>query len=115
MSEAIVPLAMGMDPLVDMARARLSSCPAGAQTDLLACLTYLRYARGERDEKATDVTAMDQHYSRAISMESRGLEPREDRALTLMVMAITAMRDNTPSSNARAERTLRQIRIGVDV
>ena len=115
MPEAPVPLAVAMDSLMDMARARLSSCPPAAHADLLACLAYLRYARGERDARTMDVTAMDQHYSRAISMGSKGLEPREDRALTLMVMAITALRDNTPSSNAQAERTLRQIRIGVEI
>jgi hypothetical protein len=43
-------------------------------------------------------------------MGSKGLDRHEDRALSLMTMAITAMRDNTPSSNAQAERTLRQIR-----
>jgi hypothetical protein len=43
-------------------------------------------------------------------MSSKGLAHHEDRALTLMTIAITELRDNTPSSNAQAERTLRQIR-----
>jgi hypothetical protein len=103
------------DPLLDLALARLSVCPRAAQSDLLACLTHLRHARGEGDDKDQSIAAIDRYHARVISMSSRGLERHEDRALTLMAMAITAMRDNTPSSNAQAERTLRQIRKPITV
>jgi hypothetical protein len=82
-----------------------------AQADLLACLINLRYARGESDEKMSAIAAVDRHHAKAITLESKGLEPREDRALSLMIMAISGMRDNTLDSNAQAERTLRHIRI----
>jgi hypothetical protein len=112
MPETVVPIpAATADPLVDLARARLQACPPVAQADLLACLINLRYARVEGDEKIAAIEAVDRHHARAITIASKGLDRREDRALSLMIMAITGMRDNTPESNAQAEHTLRQIRI----
>ena len=99
------------DPLLDLARARLFACPLAAQSDLLACLIYLRSIRGQSDEKEQSFMALERHHTKVISMGSKGLDRHEDRALSLMAMAITALRDNTPSSNAQAERTLRQIRL----
>ena len=81
----------------------------------MACLSYLRSARGGSTDKAADIAQVDRFHARAITLASKGLDRREDRALSLMVMAITALRDNTPESNAQAERTLRQIRIPVAV
>jgi hypothetical protein len=116
MAETIVPIpAAAVDRLVDLARARLPACPQASQTDLLACIINLRYARSEGEEKMSAIAAIDRHHARAITLESKGLDPREDRALSLMIMAITGLRDNTPSSNAQAELTLRQIRIPVAV
>jgi hypothetical protein len=57
------------------------------------------------------MTDLDRHYARALTLESKGLNRREDRALSLMVMAISELRVNTPSSLAQAKRTLRQIRL----
>jgi hypothetical protein len=115
MAEALTPSpAATLDPLLSMAHTRLPACPLAAQDDLLACLIYLRdvrNARGDSDEKTESIAAVDRHHARVITMSSRGLARHEDRALSLMAMAITAMRDNTPSSNAQAERTLRQIRL----
>jgi hypothetical protein len=114
MPNAIDPIPMATeDPLLDLARARLSACPQAAQADLLACLINLRYARVEGDEKMPAIAAVDQHQAKAITLASKGLERREDRALSLMIMAISGMRDNTLDSNAQAERTLRQIRTPV--
>jgi hypothetical protein len=99
------------DPLLDVAQARLQACPAAARDDLRECLAHLRAARGDTDAKDAGIAAVDRHHARAITLASKGLDAREDRALSLMIMAITAMRDNTDWSNAQAERTLRQIRI----
>jgi hypothetical protein len=57
------------------------------------------------------IASVDRHFKKAITIGSKGLSPREDRALSLMVMAITALRDNTPAGNAQAERILSQIRL----
>ena len=100
--------------VVDLAQARLTVCPRSAQHDLLACLMYLREARaehGETEKKGLAIAAVDRYFNKAIAIGSKGLSPREDRALSLMVMAITAMRDNTPAGNAQAERILSQIRL----
>lgn len=105
------------DPLLELAHARLSACPRAAQSDLLACLAYLRHVRSEsddRDGRDQNIAVIDRYHARAISMSSKGLERNEDRALTLMAIAITELRDNTPSSNAQAERMLRQIRMPTD-
>ena len=111
MPEARVLLpAATQDPLLDLAHARLPACPLAAQGDLLACLAHLRVMRRGSDEHPQSSAALDRHHAKVISMGSKGLDRHEDRALSLMTMAITAMRDNTPSSNAQAERTLRQIR-----
>jgi hypothetical protein len=99
-----------VDLLIDLAHSRLAACPAVARPDLAACLSYLRSARGGSEDHAADIASVDRHYGRAITLESKGLDRHEDRALSLMIMAITALRDNTPASNAQAERTLRQIR-----
>lgn len=102
------------DPLLDLAHARLSACPRAAQEDLLVCLAYLRDVRGSGDDREASFAAIDRYHARVISMGSKGLTRHEDRALTLMTIAITEMRDNTPSSNAQAERSLRQIRMSLD-
>jgi hypothetical protein len=78
---------------------------------------YLREARaeqGETEKKVQALAAVDRYFSKASAMGSTGLSPREDRALSLMIMAITAMRDNTPAGNAQAERILSQIRLPPD-
>jgi hypothetical protein len=114
MPETISPLSdMIVDHLVDLAQSRLSACPAKVRPDLAACLGYLRLARGSETDKDSHNADVDRHYARAITLESKGLDHNEDRALSLMIMAITALRSNTPSSNAQAERTLRQIRRSV--
>jgi hypothetical protein len=110
-SDISIPTTTREDPLLDLAHTRLHACPAAVRDDLLACLTYLRSARGTTDEKQAGIAAVDRHHARAITLASKGLDAREDRALSLMIMAITAMRDNTEWSNAQAERTLRQIRV----
>jgi hypothetical protein len=100
--------------VLDLAHTRLPVCPRSAQHDLLVCLMYLREARteqGETEKKLMAIAAVDRHFNKAIAIGSKGLSPREDRALSLMVMAITAMRDNTPAGNAQAERILSQIRL----
>ena len=114
MSEATLASApAAADPLLDLARTRLFACPLAAQNDLLACLMWLHAIRCRRDEQGRAFAALERHHAKVISMGSGGLDRREDRALSLMTMAITAMRDNTPASNAQAERTLRQIRLPV--
>jgi hypothetical protein len=100
--------------VLDLAHSRLPVCPRSAQHDLLACLTYLREAWDEPGETETKLLAMasvDRHFNKAIAIGSKGLTPREDRALSLMILAITAMRDNRPAGNAQAERILSQIRL----
>lgn len=100
--------------VLDLAQERLSVCPRSAQSDLQLCLDYLREAhaeQGETEKRMLATASLDQHYNKAIAIGSKGLSPREDRALSLMVMAITAMRDNTPAGNAQAERILAQIRL----
>ena len=103
------------DVVLELAYARVSCCPLVSQPDLLACLGYLRSARGGSLDKEADLAQMDRYYLRAITRESKGLDRREDRALSLMVMVITALRNNTPQSNAQALRTIRQIRMSVNV
>lgn len=111
-SDAAPPLAP--DPLMDLALSRLSACPRVTHGDLLACLTSLRSVRRDGDDREQHLAVIDRYYARAISTSSKGLEHHEDRALTLMTIAITELRDNTPSSNAQAERALRQIRMTAD-
>jgi hypothetical protein len=100
--------------VLDLAHERLPVCPRSAQDDLLSCLMYIRQARaehGETEEKMLAIASVDRHFNKAIAIGSKGLSPREDRALSLMIMAITALRDNTPAGNAQAERILLQIRL----
>lgn len=101
------------DALLDLARARVFACPLAAQSDLLACLSFLHRIRGQGDTGEQSLAALERHHAKVISMGSKGLDRHEDRALSLMAMAITALRDNTHASNAQAERTLRQIRLPV--
>jgi len=68
-----------------------------------------------RFDKPADIANIDRYHARAITLASKGLDRREDRALSLMIMVITELRDNTPESNAQAERTLRQIRMPISV
>jgi hypothetical protein len=75
------------------------------------CLSYLRAVRGAGGDKDQDLAIIDRYHARVLSMSSRGLKGNEDRALTLMSIAITELRDSTGSSDAQAERTLRQIRM----
>lgn len=112
MSETCAPApGAGVDLLLDLAQSRLSVCPAKVRPDLAACLGYLRLARGAGTDPTAHLADVDRHYARAITLESKGLDHREDRALSLMVMAISSLRENSPSSNAQAERTLRLIRL----
>jgi hypothetical protein len=116
MPETVVTMApVETDVVLDLAYSRLPCCPLVSQPDLAACLGYLRSARGGSLDKAADLAQMDRYYVRAITRASKGLDRREDRALSLMVMVITALRDNTPQSNAQALRTIRQIRMPVRV
>jgi hypothetical protein len=100
-----------LDPLLDLAGSRLLACPLAAQDDLAACLTYLRYTRSRLGAQDGNNAAVDRHIANVITMSSRGLDHHEDRALSLMIMAIAGMRDNLPWSNAQAERTLLRIRL----
>lgn len=100
-----------LDPLLELARARLAACPPAARDDLSACLTYLRYTRSMIGAQDQSSAAVDRHIANVITMSSSGLDRNEDRALSLMIMAISGMRDNMEWSNAQAERTLRQIRL----
>lgn len=101
-----------VDRLLILAQSRLSACPAAVRSDLAACIGYLRAMQGAgKSDSAASLAELDRHHARAITLESKGLDRREDRALSLMVMAISALRDNTAASRAQAERTLRQIRL----
>src|SRR5713226_2438097 len=65
--------------VLDLAHERLPVCPASAQSDLLACLTYLREARaeqGETEKKLLALASVDWHYNKAIAIGSKGISPR---------------------------------------
>jgi hypothetical protein len=102
-------------PLLDREEVRRARKPLVGYSDLTSVLNFLTLCCGlvsfHGPMLAGRLAALDRHHTKLISTGSKGLERHEDRALSLMAMAITAMRDNTPFSNAQAERTLRQIRM----
>ena len=98
-----------MNLLLDLVQSRVSACPDAVQPDLAQCVFYLRAMRKPGHRGAKYLVDVDRHASSAIALDSKVLDNREDRALRLMIVAISALRTNTQACDAQAERVLLQI------